>query len=219
MKPKFWLERWQKNQIGFHQAEHNKLLMEFWPALGLEPGSQVFVPLCGKTLDMRWLEAAGHKVVGVELAQIAIENYFADGQEQAQIDIVDRFTSFRGQGTVIYQGDFFDLTAPILEQVGGVFDRGALVALPPDMRFRYVDHLLRIVPDDTSILLLTFEYDQKLVAGPPHCVMPEEVDALFGTRCDITLLDSFVTSLLPPHFAHQGIRQAVEGVYLITKRK
>ena len=90
--------------------------MEFWPALGLNPGSEVFVPLCGKTLDMRWLEAAGHKVLGVELAQIAIENYFADAQEQTQIDIVDRFTCYRGQDTVIFQGDFFDLTSPLLKK-------------------------------------------------------------------------------------------------------
>ena len=94
MKPKFWLERWQKNQIGFHQAEHNKLLLEFWPLLGLSPGASVFVPLCGKSLDMRWLEAQGHQVVGVELAQLAVEAYFE--AETTEVDFVERFVCHRG---------------------------------------------------------------------------------------------------------------------------
>ncbi len=217
MKPKFWLERWQKNQIGFHQAEHNKLLLEFWPRLDIPPGSRVFVPLCGKSMDMRWLERAGHSVVGVELAEIAVQTYFAESGECAQTRAVDRFLLHQGPMTSIYHGDFFDLTSSLLEDVRGLFDRGALVALPPDMRFRYVDHLLRIIPDGTRILLLTFEYDQNLVAGPPHCVMPEEVEALFGTRCQVDLIESIVTSLLPPHFESHGVSQAVESVYVITK--
>ncbi len=217
MKPRFWLERWQKNQIGFHQAEHNKLLLEFWPSLELEPGASVFVPLCGKSLDMRWLEQAGHYVFGVEIVQMAVETYFSEGGESPETGVVDRFTRYRGDRCTIYQGDFFDLTAPLLEGVSGLFDRGALVALPPDMRFRYVDHLLRIVPTGTRQLLLTFEYDQNLVAGPPHCVLPEEVEQLYGHRCEVELLDSIVTSLLPPHFAQQGVKQAVESVFLITK--
>ncbi len=217
MKPKFWLERWQKSQIGFHQAEHNKLLLEFWPRLGLPGDAKVFVPLCGKSLDMRWLEHAGHRVLGVELAEIAVQTYFAEGGECARARPVERFMLHEGGRTSIYHGDFFDLTASLLEDVQGLFDRGALVALPPDMRFRYVDHLLRIIPEHTRILLLTFEYDQNLVAGPPHSVMPEEIEALFGQRCEVELLDSIVTSLLPPHFHEQGVTQAVESVYVITK--
>lgn len=217
MKPKFWLERWQKNQIGFHQAEHNKLLLEFWHRTGLAAGERVFVPLCGKSLDMRWLIHAGHPVTGVEMAQIAVDTFFAEAQVQPQAQVVDRFMQYATDDLRIYLGDFFDLTAPLLEDVKGIFDRGALVALPPDMRFRYVDHLLRIVPDDTRILLLTFEYDQNLVAGPPHSVMPEEVEQLYGSRCEVQLLESIVTELLPPHFADQGVSKAVESVYLLTK--
>ena len=218
MQPKFWLERWQLNQIGFHQAEHNKLLLEFWPRLGLDPKARVFVPLCGKSLDMRWLEAAGHDVLGVELSEVAIDAYFEDGGESAQQAVIDRFVSHEGAKTTILQGDFFDLTAPLLAGVEALFDRASLVALPPDMRFRYVDHLLRIVPDGCRILLLTFEYDQTLVAGPPHAVYADEIERHYGARCDIELLESFVTSVLPPHFIQAGVPQAIENVYLITKR-
>lgn len=218
MRAKFWLERWRKNEIGFHQTAHNELLLNFWHRLGLRPGARVFVPLCGKSLDMRWLENAGHEVVGVELAQVAAETYFAEGGEQAERTVVDRFARYQGAGTTIYHGDIFDMTAPLLEDVAGLFDRGALVALPADMRFRYVDHLLRIIPDGTRILLLAFEYEQELVSGPPHAVHPEEVELLYGPRCEVELLESIITSALPPSFAAGGVRQAAESVYLITKR-
>lgn len=216
MQPKFWLERWQANQIGFHQTEHNPMLKVFWPHLNLDPGARVFVPLCGKSLDMRWLESEGFGVAGVELAQVAIENFFSD-RTDVQKNLVDRFVSYQSDSTHIYHGDFFDLTSSLLEGVTGVFDRGALVALPKDMRFRYVDHMLRVIPDHSRILLLTLEYDQMLVSGPPHSVESEEVEALFGPRCEVQQLDSFVTSTVPPHFQNQGIKQVVESVYLITK--
>lgn len=218
MRAKFWLDLWQKNEIVFHKMEHNQLLLDFWPQLKLPPDAPVFVPMCGKSLDMRWFEAAGHPVVGVELAQIAVETFFAENREAAEQTVEDRFVKYRCNATTIYQGDFFDLTSPLLGEVQGLFDRGALVALPRDMRFRYVDHLLRIVPEDTRILLITFEYDQKLVTGPPHAVLPEEVESLYGARCEIELLESIVTSALPARFADLGIPQAVESVYLITKR-
>lgn len=218
MKPKFWLDRWQANQIGFHQEEHNSLLVEFWPTLDVADGTRVFVPLCGKSLDMRWLEAEGHQVVGVELAQLAIENYF-DQEEPVTAEPVDRFVRYSGGQTEIYHGDFFDLTTPLLSDVDAVFDRGALVALPHDMRFRYIDHMLRIIPDGCRILLITLEYDQSRVSGPPHSVSGEEVEKHFGVRCDVSLVDSIVTSALPPHFETQGVRQAVENVYSIRKRE
>jgi thiopurine S-methyltransferase len=218
MRAKFWLDLWHKNDIGFHRAEHNTLLLEFWRHLELPPGAPVFVPMCGKSLDMRWFEQHGHPVVGVELAQIAVETYFAEGNETPQKEVVDRFLRYQGSGSTVYQGDFFDLTSPLLADMQGLFDRGALVALPPDMRFRYVDHLLRIVPDGARILLITFEYDQDLVAGPPHAVLPEEVESLYGNRCDVQYLESIVTSTLPAHFEERGVPHAAESVYLITKR-
>ena len=217
MKPKFWLERWQKNQIGFHQAEYNSLLVEYWPVLAVNSDAKVFVPLCGKSLDMRWLVSKGHDVVGVELAKVAIENYFEDDPDVIQ-ESVDRFVSYSAQKTQIYHGDFFDLTSPLLEGVKAVFDRGALVALPSDMRFRYVDHMLRIIPDGCRILLITLEYDQSQASGPPHAVHSDEVTELFQHRCSVDLVDSFVTSSLPPHFSQQGVHQAAESVYLITKQ-
>ncbi len=216
MKARFWLERWQSNQIAFHQPRPNTLLAEHWHRLALPAQSRVFVPLCGKSLDMRWLADAGHGVVGVELARIAVEGFFAD--EPHTVEEQERFVCYEGAHATIFQGDFFDLTTEELGDVQAVFDRGALVALPPDMRARYVDHLLRVVPDGTRMLLLTLEYNQGLVPGPPHAVLGDEVEQLYGQRCEIALIDSFVTQDLPPRFAEHGVREAVDSVYLITKR-
>ena len=217
MRAKFWLDLWHKDEIAFHRAEHNKLLLEFWRHLNLPPGAPVFVPMCGKSLDMRWLQDNRHPVVGVELAQVAIEAFFAEAGEVPEQEGIDRFLRFSCGDISIYHGDFFDLTSPLLSDVMGLFDRGALVALPEDMRFRYVDHLLRIIPDGTRILLIAFEYDQDLVPGPPHAVLPEEVEQLYGGRCDIELLESVVTSALPGRFVECGVPHAAESVYLITK--
>lgn len=217
MKPRFWLERWRSNQIGFHQAEHNPLLLEFWPQLRLPDQSRVFVPLCGKSDDMRWLAAQGHSVLGVELARLAVEGFFVD--QPFEQSVVDRFVSYQAAGVELLQGDFFDLSTPLLEGVQGVFDRGGLVALPRDMRFRYVDHMLRILPVDCRIMLLTLEYDQAQISGPPHAIEQDEVESLYGLRCEVELLDSFVTSALPPEFVRHGVARAAESVYLITKRQ
>ena len=218
MKPRFWLERWQNDQIGFHQADYNPVLLEFWPSLHLTSGAKVFVPLCGKSLDMRWLESQGYEIVGVEIARQAIDHYFHD-ESEVRSKAVDRFTSYHGHHTEILQGDFFDLMTPLLSGVEAVFDRAALVALPPDMRVRYADHMLRIIPDGAKILLITLEYDQGLVDGPPHAVDAQEVEGLYGRRCDVALLDAFITTALPPHFEKQGVREAIERVYKITKQE
>lgn len=219
MDLKFWRDRWQSNQIGFHQSEYNRWLVKYWPRLDVPDGSTVFVPMCGKSLDMRWLVSCGHRVRGIELVDLAIEAYFEEGSEPYERETDGRLTKFRGPSTTILCGDFFDLTAADLAGTSAVFDRGALVALSPNMRRRYVDHLLRVVPDGTQILLVTLEYDQHLVAGPPFSVLPEEVTAHFEERCSIQPLESECTSELPPKFAAQGVERAVEAVYHIVKER
>ena len=65
MEPDFWHQKWQSNEIGFHKAEANPLLVEHFSALGLDAGARVFVPLCGKTLDIRWLLAQGLSLIHI----------------------------------------------------------------------------------------------------------------------------------------------------------
>ncbi len=219
MELKFWRDRWRRNQIGFHQAEFNPWLVKYWERLGLPDACGVFVPMCGKSQDMRWLVRRGHLVWGIELLEGAIEAYFEEAGEQYERIVSGTRVSYQGSNTVILCGDFFQLTAADLVGTSAVFDRAALVALPANMRARYIDHMLRVIPDHTRMLLVTLEYDQNLVAGPPFSVMPEEVTVHYEKRCSIELLESKATDLLPAKFAAQGVERAVEAVYQIVKEQ
>jgi thiopurine S-methyltransferase len=215
MDANFWLERWRLNQIGFHQADFNARLIRHWPALNVPKGGTVFVPLCGKSRDMLWFAQAGYRVLGVELASAAIEAFFQDAGAPYVYRQQSPLSWYEGTGIRIGCGNFFDLTTADLAETNAVFDRGALVALPPDMRRRYVDHLLAVLPQRAEILLLTLEYDQTRVGGPPFSVQRVEVESLYGGRCSVTRLEAATTDQVPPHFSAQGIKTTGESTYRI----
>jgi len=166
---------------------------------------------------MRWLEKQGHRVRGIDLADIALAVYFEEGNEDFARTAQGSLTRYEGLTSILYCGDFFELTAGDLNGVVAAFDRDALVALASGHRGRTVDHLLRMLPECSQILLVTLEYDQHLVSGPPFCVLPEEVAALYENRCSIEVLESAPTDLVPPHFQAQGVDRGVECVYRIIK--
>lgn len=218
MERQFWLERWANQEIGFHQPNVNPWLEQHWPALELPAGSSVFVPLCGKSLDMAWLAERGHRVIGVELAESAVRAFYEEAGQGVHVQRLRHLQCFTGGAVTIYCGDFMDLTALHLTGVAAVYDRAALIALPPRMRGHYADHLLRIIPDGCRILLLTLEYDQKRVPGPPHSVAESEVQALFGGRCRVERVCTVEATQLPPKFAAAGIDQAREVLYRLVKK-
>ena len=218
MEREFWLERWGNQDIGFHQPNVNPWLQKCWPELGLAPDDSVFVPLCGKSLDMRWLAERGHPVFGVELVVSAVRAFYEENEQPCEVLRMRHVQRFSGGGVTIYCGDMMDLTALHLPGVKAVYDRAALIALPPKMRAHYADHLLRIIPDGCRILLLTLEYDQDKVAGPPHSVTRDEVEALFGGRCRIESACRRTSDALPPKFAAAGIPEATEVIYRLVKK-
>jgi thiopurine S-methyltransferase len=218
MERDFWLERWDRNEIGFHLPDVNPRLRKFWPELGAPAGASVFVPLCGKSLDLHWLAGAGHPVVGVELAEAAVRGFFEEAGLSARLERESRLPCHATDAIRIYCGDVMELTALDLRGVAAVFDRAALIALPPRMRTHYVDHVLRIVPDGTQILLVTLEYDQARIPGPPHAVLEDEVRALYEPRCAVERLSHEPVTAVPPSFAAAGVTDAAEVVYRILKR-
>lgn len=219
MDHEFWLERWRNDQLGWHLADTNPLLASYWAELGITQGSAVFVPLCGKSLDMRYLESLGHQVVGVELSEAAILAYFREGDEGWRRDDGFYLGRFSGSKSAIYCGDFFDLSASDILGIRAVYDRGALIALPPDSRAMYADHMLRVIPEHAHILLITLDYDQQLIAGPPFAVSEAEVNELYSPRCRVSLVGDLVTADLPPRFKEAGVDSAREMVYHIIKDK
>jgi thiopurine S-methyltransferase len=175
MEPRFWHERWAGNQIGFNQSEVNPCLKQFWPALNVLAGERVLVPLCGKSLDMTWLNHQGLHVVGVELSQKAVEEYFAEIHAQPLIEQRGAFKVYSHATCEIWCGDFFALKASDIGNCAALYDRAALIALPPEMRWRYTEHLNLILPADCRGLLVTLDYDQSLIDGPPFAVDEDEV--------------------------------------------
>lgn len=218
MDPAFWLERWQQNQIGFHQAEINAHLQDFWGVLALPHGSSVFVPLCGKSRDMLWLRAQGHPVLGVEISPIAVNDFFRENGLVPQRRHEGAFERCTADGLEILCGDFFALTSGELAAVAGVYDRASLIALPAEMRARYARHLQHILPAAAEILLITVEYPQAQMDGPPFCVHQAEVEQLYRERYAVTVLYAKDVLAENARFRERGLSALVEKVYRLTPR-
>lgn len=216
MKSEFWLERWDKQQIGFHQDEINPYLIKYWSELNLARGSEVFVPLCGKSRDMLWLREQDHPVIGVELSEIAMNSFFEESGYEPRLDSDERFKCCAANDIRVLCGDFFDLESKDLVDVTAVYDRASLVALPVELRERYVRHLVDILPPATQILLVTFEYDQQQMSGPPFSVSTDEVLRLYSNYAEINLLARLDVLEQNQHFKTRGLTGLRESIFLLT---
>jgi len=216
MKKDFWLERWKQEEIGFHQNEINPYLSQYWSELNAVPDSLVFVPLCGKSRDMLWIREQNQRVLGVELSPIAVQAFFEDNGYKPEHDTRERFDLCSANGISILCGDFFDLTKDDLSGVSVVYDRASLVALPVDMRERYAKHLACILPPATKILLITFDYPQMEMNGPPFSVTTDEVVALYREYADVNLLAQLDVLSKNPNFQARGLSALQENIFLLT---
>ncbi|MDE2341913.1 MAG: thiopurine S-methyltransferase [Betaproteobacteria bacterium] len=215
MEKEFWLERWQRNEIGFHQGDINPHLRRYWPEVAPASG-RVFVPLCGKSRDLLWLRDQGHGVLGVELSALAAQAFFEENGLAPARQSRPPFESFQAAGVEILCGDFFDLQAAHLKDVTAVYDRAALVALPPALRARYAAHLGAILRPGTRLLLVTFDYEQDEMNGPPFSVPVAEVEALFGAHAAIRPLARIDALADNPRFRERGASRIEEHVLLLT---
>lgn len=185
----FWHDRWQQNQTGFHEAQPNPLLVAHFDRLSLPPGSRIFVPLCGKTLDIHWLLARGYCIAGAELSEIAVRQLFADLGVTPRTTTGGAVCRYSAPGIDIFQGDIFALSRGELREVDAIYDRAALIALPEPLRSRYARHLAQIT-DRAMQLLICITYEQRLLAGPPFSVDGAEVARLYQGAYDLQALGS-----------------------------
>lgn len=216
MQSEFWLERWQQNQIGFHQGEINTHLQEFWSQIAITDQGTVFVPLCGKSRDMLWLRAQGYKVLGIEISPIAVEEFFKDNDLSPRISDAGAFQRWETEGLSILCGDIFDLRHEDLKHCTGVYDRASLIALPGEMRTQYADHLKRLLTRSAKVLLVTMEYIQDEMSGPPFSVHESEVRELYQAQFEITVLYEKDILTENPRFREQGLSSLVEKVYCLS---
>lgn len=189
MEPGFWHERWRQGRIGFHQDRPLPLLCKHWPSLGLSADARVFVPLCGKSLDMAWLAERGHRILGVELSELAVQQFFEERRLAPDIHDTRHGRHYVAGPYEIIAGDAFKLDARALAGCTAIYDRAALIALPPHLRRRYAANVWHHLPPGCTGLLVTLEYPQREKDGPPFSVEESEVRQLLEPDWRITLLE------------------------------
>jgi thiopurine S-methyltransferase len=214
----FWQRRWARNEIGFHLNEVNPYLRRYWPGLQVAEGTRVLVPLCGKSLDMAWLAEQGFAVLGVELSERAAEDFFAEQGLTAEVSFQGEYKLYRAGALEIRCGDFFALDQNDVADCQALYDRAALIALPADMRQRYVEHLANILAPSCQGLLVTLDYEQEQMSGPPFAVSDAEVRQSLSSRWDIELLER--ANVLDGNwkFVERGMTRLEESCYRLGLR-
>ncbi|WP_394125188.1 thiopurine S-methyltransferase [Psychrobacter nivimaris] len=212
MNPEFWQKRWQEGRIGFNQSTVNPLLTEYFNRLNLTAGSLIFVPLCGKSIDMIWLATQGYDVVGVELVETAVQEFFAEQNiepivyQQADNPTIRYYQSqLSGQTITLWVADIFALTPKDIGSIDAVYDKAALIALPADMRMRYSEQVRKLSSDTSKVdvanneitpqLLLTLNYDQRKKNGPPFSINNEQLEQYYSAHYQIYELASVPSSI------------------------
>ena len=220
IEPEFWKTRWAAGQIAFHQAKTNPHLERHLAWLTGGVRARLLVPLCGKSNDLAYLANLGHPVVGIEMVEQAVVDFFAEHAlvpTRAKEEKLERFTA---EEVELLRADFFDVTRADVGSVSGAFDRAALIALPPELRARYVPHLVELLAPGARILLVTLNYDQLVMSGPPFSVPGAEVRALFAPTCEVELLEQHecLEEADNARFKTRGLRSMEEQVWSLRVR-
>ncbi len=218
MEPGFWLQRWQEGRIGFHRDEVMPLLQRHWPSLALPAGSRVLVPLAGKSLDMLWLAAQGHRVLGVELSPLAVAQFFVENGLSPRVHESPLGRHHVAGDIELICGDVFALDATTLSSCQALYDRAALIALPAPLRQRYADEVYERMPAQAKALLITLEYPQEQKDGPPFSVEADEVAARFTASWQVDELERRDILANEPGFVAEGVTALSTAVYALERR-
>lgn len=211
MDKQFWHNAWARSdRPGWQQDVPHAALIKHW----LVDHSTVFVPLCGRSPDLEWIQQQGHTVIGVELSESAVVRFFDERGLSYRVQRQSTYTLFTAERYLIYVGDFFALTSAHLEGVTKVYDRAAMVAMSAELRSAYMQQLQKIVPDDAELFVILLEYDQSLMKGPPFSVTETEFRLHFEQHYRIVLLEQEDTD-----FKRRGVDHAVEKYYRLTCKK
>ena len=218
MHSDFWHERWRTRQIGFHRSYAHPMLERWWPTLGVPAGAGVYVPLCGKSLDLAWLATHGHAVVGSELSPVAIGEFFSEaGLAPVIAPLVAHRRHAAGPYTIL-EGDALVLRPSDVGPLRAAYDRAALVALPAELRVRHARTLASLLPAESPALVISFEYDQSLMDGPPFSVPAAEVHALFDPHFEVTELERVDVIGESPRFVEAGLTSLHEVAWRLVRR-
>ncbi|SEQ60947.1 thiopurine S-methyltransferase [Amphritea atlantica] len=182
-----WLQLWKDQRTDFHQQQVSPLLPRFWNNQTVAKNARVLVPLCGKSQDMLWLAARGHRVIGVELSPLAVKAFFSENNLKVKKSRVGNFTCWQSGLITIWCGDFFSLQKHQLGKVDIVFDRAALTALSGAIRQQYIGQLCQLIGINCQIFLLTVEDIDNHSQQSPDMI-DSEITALYAGQFDISLM-------------------------------
>lgn len=216
MEKDFWQQAWQEGRTRFHKDRPHKYLEQYCSLL--KSGQKIFVPLAGKSLDMLYLRDQGHQVTAVELSPLAVEAFFKEQNFTPEVTSTKCHTCYSVPGLKIYLGDLFELPADVLKDINGLYDRAALIALPPKMRSQYANFIQQSTPKLENILLVSLEYDQSKAEGPPFSVLSSEVKELYGHQFEIEELVREETEDANPRFEGKGIERFWHTAYHLRRR-
>ncbi|XP_057683166.1 probable thiopurine S-methyltransferase [Corythoichthys intestinalis] len=220
VKLKEWEQRWHDNRIGFHRPHVHKMLeSKIEKALAGRTGVRFFFPLCGKAVDMKWLADMGHSVVGVEISEKAIQQFFSENDltySEETVPAIPGAKVFKNseKNITLYNCDLYSLTSSIIGQFGAIWDRASMVAINPRDRVKYASLMISLMANDCKYLLSTFMYNAELYKGTPFVVTGEQVYTLFGEKCDVEKLLS--ENLTGDRLQAWGVDYVIEELYLIT---
>ena len=211
-----WHSHWNKTSPGFHEGRVNAYLQEYLPLFKLQPGDTIFMPLCGKAVDILWLSEQGFKVVGVELSRVAVESFFEESGLGFTQREIGKLTLYESPNIALYQGDFMHLEPHMLSTCKLVYDRAPIIAIESFNRAAYKKKMLELVPVATPMLMVTLTYDQNQMTGPPFSVPVDEITKLYKAEYQVKILRSCEQIDERPRWKERGLKSLIESAMQLS---
>ncbi|KAI9016808.1 thiopurine S-methyltransferase [Hyaloraphidium curvatum] len=196
---KDWDARWRDGRIGFHKSDVNNNLVR-WIGELRAPGNakpRVFVPLCGKSLDLPYLAREGFDVTGLEWSRKACLDFFAEqGIAFASSPVASRTVPTPEYKPELYAAKDLplriiqdDLFAAELPPSDCIYDRASMIAVLPSLREKYADTILSCLEPGGRILAVTLERPVPPDVGPPFTLLEEDFRRIYEARgCEVKRL-------------------------------
>lgn len=216
MDADFWISKWEDKAIGFHRADYHPELIKYFDKIEPHSDNKILVPLCGKTKDMLFLKEKGLQISGIEFSDIACEEFFSENDLSFTTIEENGFKVFKGSNHSLFCGDFYKYKPEHKYQAA--YDRAAIVAIDPKSRKAYAKQYSNLLVSGAKLLLLSFEYDQTKVQGPPWSVEETYINEFFGSDFKVEILDSNLVEITSPKFKKNGLEQATQKIYLLTRK-
>ncbi|CAK8673561.1 unnamed protein product [Clavelina lepadiformis] len=194
LNEEYWKKIWENGQIhDFHHANVHEHLIKYKDHF-LHQNCRVFIPLCGKSVDLNYLAECGHEVVGCELSETAILQFFQEHSmtfKQSQYPKAP-FEVFKAadKNITIYKGDFLKLNSSVIGKFDAVWDQGAFIAIHPSQRLKYTDIMKDLISLDGKYLLFSLQFDG-VNSATPYSVTEMDMEETFGRYFDVSTLETY----------------------------